>query len=91
MKELVWNSALQLSTRNQTLASGAINTAFSVANQMSAAFVKPRFSSWTLIVFTNAGSDTTQTVHSGSAQLVLLDAWSVTVTACATSVTAPRF
>lgn len=91
MKELVWNSALQLSTRNQRHARGVTNTASSVAKQMSAAFVKPRSSSWTLIVFPNVGSAIIQTMHSTSAQLVLRDAWSVTVTACATSVTAPHF
>ena len=46
-----------------------INTAFSVANQMSAAFVKPRFSSWMLTVFTNVGSDIIQTMHRESAQV----------------------
>ena len=46
-----------------------INTAFSVVNQMSAAFAKPLFSSWTFIAFANVGSDIMQTRHSESAQV----------------------
>lgn len=91
MKELVWKSALQLSTRNQTRARGVINLAFNATKQKPAAFAQPHSSFWAVIVFPNVGRDITQTRHNGSAQLVLLDAWSVTVVACATSVTAPCF
>lgn len=44
-----------------------INIALSVTNQMSAAFVKLHFSSWTLSVFISVGRDITQTMHSKNA------------------------
>lgn len=91
MKELVWKSALQLFSGNRTRARGVISPAFSATKQTSAAFAQPRFSSWAVFVFPNVGRDTMQTRHSASAQLVLPDAWSVTVAASATCVTAPRF